>query len=343
MGYFYPNGRTNLFDISIQAASDIGIRFHPCRASMPSMEAGLSRILTEQGVPSHLLIEEPDQILSECERVIKQYHQPTRFSMCQVSIGQTDKTYLQPSFMRQMVDLARNHGVMLHTHLHPREDEVALCKQLYNIEPIDFLEEYGWLGKDVWFAHATSFSQYYIDKVTRTSTGISHSPSSNMRLNYPFAPIPALVHAGAKVSVGVDGGASNDSGDYLGELREVLLVHRIRGLHQEPFNTANNTSPYSVLSMGTKGGADVLNRKDIGSLQVGKAADIAIFPTDRIDYAGTHDPLAALLLCGNNHTADTTIVNGKVIVKDGHLLMTDEREITRGANKAAKNLFAKIS
>jgi 8-oxoguanine deaminase len=339
MAYFYPYGRTNLFDVEIQAASEIGIRFHPCRASMPFMEANLSKILEEQGIKSKQLTEEPDLILSECERVIKKYHQQEKFSMCRVAIGQTDKTYIQPEFMRQMADLARQSGVMLHTHLHPRLDEIALCKKMYNIEPIDFLEEHGWLGEDVWFAHATSFSPYYIEKVSKSKTGISHSPSSNMRLNYAFAPIPALIHAGVKVSVGVDGGSSNDSGDYLGELREVLLVHRIRDLHHEPFNNALNTNPYDVLKLGTRGGADVLNRTDIGSLEIGKAADIALFNIDRIDFAGSHDPLAALLFCGINHTVDTTIVNGKVVVRNSKLVLKDETEISRGANKAAKGLF----
>lgn len=341
MAYFYPYGRTNLFDVEIRAASEIGIRFHPCRAAMPFMEADISQKLDAKGIKSNQLTEEPDLILSECERVIKKYHHPEKYSMCRVAIGQTDKTYLNPGFMRQMADLGRKHKVMLHTHLHPRKDEIALCKQLYKKDPIDFLDEYGWLGGDVWFAHATSFSQYYIDKVSQTRTGISHSPSSNMRLNYAFAPIPALTHAGVKVSIGVDGGASNDSGDYLGELREVLLVHRIRGLHSEPFNSALNTNPYDVLKLGTHGGADVLNRTDIGSIEVGKAADIALFNIDRIDFAGAHDPLAALLLCGIKHTADTTIVNGRVVVRNSKLVLKDEDEISREANKAAQNLFDK--
>ncbi len=225
------------------------------RASIPVMEADIARKLDEKGLPVEEMVEDPDRILSECERVIKKYHQPDEYSMCRVAIGQTDKTYHHPEFMRQMSDLARKHGIMLHTHLHPRQDEIQLCHDLYQYEPIDFLEEHGWLGEDVWFAHATSFTPYYINKVARTRTGISHSPSSNMRLNYACAPIPELIAAGARVSVGVDGGASNDSGDFIGELREVLYIHRIRGIHQEPFNNAGNTTPYGVLKLGTRGGA----------------------------------------------------------------------------------------
>jgi cytosine/adenosine deaminase-related metal-dependent hydrolase len=339
LAYFYPYGRTNLIDVEIKAASEIGIRFHPCRASMPFMEADLSQILEKQGINTKQLTEEPDLILSECERVIKKFNQQEKYSMCRVAIGQTDKSYLQPEFMRQMADFARQNGVMLHTHLHPRMDEIALCKKLFNNKPIDFLEEYGWLGEDVCLAHATNFSSYDIKKVAKSKTGISHCPSSNMRLNYACAPIPALVLAGVKVSIGVDGGASNDTGDYLGELRQVLLVHRIRNIHPEPFNNAMKTIPYEVLKLGTRGGADVLNRTDIGSLEVGKAADIALFNVDRIDFSGSHDPLAALLLCGINHMADTTIVNGKVVVRNSKLVLKDEAEITRGANKAAKALF----
>jgi cytosine/adenosine deaminase-related metal-dependent hydrolase len=241
--------------------------------------------------------------------------------------------------MRQMAELARRHQIMLHTHLHPRPDEVDLCKNLYHYEPIDFLEENGWLGDDVWLAHATNFSPYDIEKVAKSKTGISHSPSSNMRLNYSIAPIPALIHAGVNVSVGVDGGASNDSGDYLGELREVLLVHRIRGLHSKPFDKAMNMAPYDVLKLGTRGGAKVLNRDDIGSLEIGKAADIVLFNVNRIDFSGSHDPLAALLFCGINHIVDTTIVNGKAVVRNGKLITKDETEIAHGANLAAKALF----
>ena len=339
MAYFYPYGRTDMFDAAVKAASDIGIRFHPCRAAMPAMEADLTRKLQEKGFPVGNFIEDPDLILNECERVIHQYHCPDKFSMCRVAIGQTDKTYRQPGFMRQMADLARQNGVMLHTHLHPRLDEINLCRDLYKIEPIDFLAEHGWTGEDVWFAHATSFTQEYIDRVVETRTGISHSPSSNMRLNYASTPIPALIAAGAKVSVGVDGGASNDSGDYLGELREVLYVHRIRGIHAEPFNSASNTTPYGVLKLGTRGGADVLNRPEIGSLEAGKAADIAIFNLNRVDFAATHDPLAALIMCGISHRVDTTIVNGKILVKDGLLTVLDEDEIANRANTSARRLI----
>lgn len=339
MAYFYPHGKTNFFDIEVQAAEEIGIRFHPCRASLPFMEDNISSSLDQKGINSKLLTEEPDKILLECERVIQKYNRQEKFSMCHVAIGLTDKTYQQPEFMRQMADLARKHNIMMHTHLHPRPDEIDLCKSLYQYEPIDFLEEYGWLGKDVWLAHATNFSPYDIEKVAKSQTGISHSPSSNMRLNYSIAPIPALIHAGVNVSVGVDGGASNDSGDYLGELREILLVHRIRGLHEKPFDKATNTNPYEVLKLGTRGGAKVLQRDDIGSLEIGKAADIVLFNIDRIDFAGSHDPLEALLFCGINHTADTTIVNGKVVVRKGKLLSKNEMDIVHGANKAATGLF----
>jgi 8-oxoguanine deaminase len=334
MTYFYPYGHTNFFDIEVKAAKEIGIRFHPCRASMPSMEADISKKLSEKGFDISKLTEKPDVIFAECERVIKKYHNPNKYSMCRVSIGQTDKTYHQPKIMRDMADLARRHGVMLHTHLHPRMDEIELCKSLYHCEPIDFLEEHGWLGEDVWLAHATNFSSRDIEKVSRTRTGISHCPSSNMRLYYRLPPVPDMITAGVKMSVGVDGGASNDSGDYVDELREALLIHRTKDLHP----TTLQSSPSDILRIGTRGGAEVLNRSDIGSIQKGKAADIALFNMNRIDYSGSHDPLAALLLCGINHTVDMTIVNGEVVVRDGKLVLKSESEISKGANKAANGL-----
>jgi 8-oxoguanine deaminase len=344
MAYLYPFGQTHLIDTEIAAARQLGIRFHPCRASMPGMEGGLSDELLASGVPVPDLIEGKDQALAECERVIREYHQPERFSLCRVAIGQTDKTYRDPRFMREMADLAQLHGVMLHTHLHPREDEVALCRALYDQEPIDFLADTGWLGPHAWFAHATAFDSNYIDRVAEAGTGISHSPSSNMRLGYRAAPLPAMAAAGIDIGMAVDGGASNDTGDYLGELRQALLVHRIRGLHPGPHEGAIATTPYEILQYGTRGGAAVLKRNDIGSLEVGKAADVVLHDLRRLDYAGgLHDPLAALILCGENHVVDTTIVNGEVLVRNGELTRMREEDIVAGANRAASELVRRAS
>jgi 8-oxoguanine deaminase len=340
MAYFYPRGRTSLIDTEILAARELGIRFHPCRASMPAMEADLFDALLARGVPSADLIESKDRILAECERVIQRYDEREPFSMCRVAIGQTDKTYRDPQFMRDMADLARRYGVMLHTHLHPRPDEISQCWDLHRKEPLDFLEETGWLGPHVWLAHATAFQPAYVERIARTGTGISHCPSSNMRLGYKAAPVPAMAAAGVNVSVAVDGGASNDTGDYLGELRLALLVHRIHGLHPEPHAGAKATSPYEVLKLGTRGGAAVLGRDDIGSLAVGKAADIVLYDMNRLAYAGAlHDPLAAILLCGESHIVDTTIVNGQILVRDGRLVSMDESIIAAGANEAAARLL----
>jgi 8-oxoguanine deaminase len=341
MAYFFPHGRGQLFDVEVEAAAALGIRFQPCRAALPAMEADLYQDLMRQGVPAGRLIESRDRIMSECERVIRKYDRPGRYSMCRVSIGQTDKTYHEPSFMREMADLARRHGVMLHTHLHPRRDEIVLCRNLYRSEPVDFLEETGWLGPHVWLAHATAFTPAYVERIARSGTGISHSPSSNMRLGYGVAPIPALAAAGAKISVGVDGGASNDTGDFLGELRQTLLVHRIQGLHPEPFGGPGATTPEQILRFGTRGGATVLGRDDIGSLAPGQAADVVLYDLQRLGYAGAlHDPLAALILCGESHLVDTTIVNGEVLVRDGRLLRIDETQIAARANRAARKLMA---
>jgi cytosine/adenosine deaminase-related metal-dependent hydrolase len=343
MGYLYPRGQTRLIDAEIAAARQLGIRFHPCRAAMPAMEGDLLDQLESVGVPAADLIEDQDTILAECERVIKAYDQKGPFSMCRVTIGQTDKTYRDPEFMRAMADLAERHDVMLHTHLHPRDDEIALCQALHGLEPLDFLEDTGWLGSHVWFAHATAFTPAYIERVAQSGSGVSHSPSSNMRLGYRCAPIPAMAAAGVKISV-ADGGSSNDTGDYLGELRQTLLVHRIQGLHPEPYGGARATTPQDVLSFGTLGGAAVLNREDIGSLEIGKAADIVLYDLSRLDYAGAlHDPVAALLLCGESHVVDTTIVNGEAVVRNGRLTRMDESEIAAGANEAARKLLARAS
>jgi len=342
MSYFYPSTQANLIDVEIAAAKELGMRFHPCRASLPAMEGDLCDQLEALGVPVADLTEDQDTILAECERVIQEYDQPGPFSMCRVAIGQTDKTYRDPGFMRAMADLAERYEVMLHTHLHPRDDEVALCQELHGKEPLDFLDETGWLGPHAWLAHATEFTPAYVKRVACAGTGISHSPSSNMRLGYGVAPIPAMAAAGVKISVAVDGGASNDTGDYLGELRQTLLVHRIRGLHPEPYGGAGATTPHDVLRFGTRGGASVLRRDDIGSLEIGRAADIVLYDTSRLGYAGAlHDPLAALVLCGESHIVDTTIVNGEVLVDGGRLTRVEEAEIVAGANRVASRLMTR--
>jgi cytosine/adenosine deaminase-related metal-dependent hydrolase len=340
MAYFYPHGRSRLIDVEIEAIQQLGMRFHPCRAGIPAMEGDLYDQLKGQGVPVDDLVEDPDSILSECERVITAYHDPAEYSMCRVAIGQTDKAYRDPDFMRAMADLAERYDVLLHTHLHPRDDEVVLCQELHQMEPLDFMDETGWLGPRLWLAHATGFSEAYVERVARAEVGISHSPSSNMRLGYPVAPVPAMIAAGVKVSVGVDGGASNDTGDYVGELRQTMLVHRIAGIHPVPYGGSGAVTPHDVLQLGTRGGSAVLHRQDLGALQVGRAADIALFDLHRLDYAGAlHDPLAALVFCGESHRADTTIVNGKVLVSGGRLTQMDEKEIAVGANRHAARLM----
>jgi len=344
MAYFYPFGRTNLIDAEIAAARELGIRFHPCRATLVEMEGRLGDQLSAAGLPVSDLVEDKGQALQEFERVVHRYHDSSRFSMCQVAIGQTDKTYRDPDFMHDMAALADSCGVLLHTHLHPREDELALCRELHGQEPVDFLADTGWLGPHTWFAHATAFDDHSIERVAEAGAGVSHSPSSNMRLAYGAAPVPAMAAAGIDISVAVDGGASNDTGDYLGELRQAFLMHRIRGLHPAPYDGVNATEPHQLLRIGTRGGAAVLNRDDLGSLETGKAADIVLYDMTKLDFAGgLHDPLAALILCGESHIVDTTIVNGEILVQDGELTRLCEADIADGANQAAAKLIDRAS
>lgn len=339
MTYLYPRSQVEIFDATVEAAADLGIRFHPCRAALLELEADLSSRLQIEGLEIQELSESADRFMAECERVVKRYHDPNPHSMCQVNLGLTEKTYHDPELMRQLAIFAQDNHLLLHTHLHPRADEIELCRSLYGQTPLEFLEEVGWMGTHVWLAHGTALDNEAILHLSRTGTGVSHSPSSNMRLGLPVMPLPQLLQEGVRVGVGVDGGASNDSGDFIGELRLALFVHRISELHSTSWDGPSATDPYGILRLGTRGGAAILGRSDIGSLEPGKCADIVLYRLDHFNFAGARtDPLAALLLCGESHIVDTTIVQGEVVVENGQLTRVDEEEIAFAANRASRQI-----
>jgi cytosine/adenosine deaminase-related metal-dependent hydrolase len=324
--YVFPQSQPgDLLDRTIEAAQRLGIRFHPTRGSM---SLGKSK----GGLPPDETTQTEEAILADCERVAAKYHDPEPFSMCRVGLAPCSPFSVTPELMRQTVDWARTKGLRCHTHLAETLDEERFCLEKFGKRPLALMEELGWLGPDIWYAHAIHLNDEEIAKMAATGTGVGHCPTSNLRLGSGIAPIRQMVDAGVPVGLGVDGSASNDSSDMLGELRNCLLVHRIK-------TGVKSMTARDVYRLACRGGARVLGRDDVGSLEPGKAADVVLWDLGHLGYAGAHhDPLAALLFTGDSHLAKTVLVNGKVVVRDGRLVNVDEKALAEKANAIAKRL-----
>jgi cytosine/adenosine deaminase-related metal-dependent hydrolase len=326
--YLYPRGATGIVDAQIEAARALGIRFHPTRGSM---SVGVSK----GGLPPDDCTQDEEEILRDGERLVHKYHDPSPRSMCRVGLAPCAPFSVSPELMKETAAQAKKWKVRMHTHLCETLDEEAYCLERYKRRPIDFVESLGWLDDNVWFAHMVHVSDSEIARLAKAKTGIAHCPSSNQRLGSGVPPVRKYLDAGVPVGLAVDGSASNDTSDMLGEARQALLVHRVKsGVGSMPAR--------DVLRMATRGGAAVVGRDDIGQLAAGKAADVAVFDVDRIDYAGSAgDPAASLLFCGASHRAKWTIVDGRIVVSDGRLVTADEGAIVREANAACLDLLKK--
>ncbi|RME85214.1 MAG: 8-oxoguanine deaminase [Caldilineae bacterium] len=320
--YMFPNG-CRLED-EIQAADELGIRFHAARGSM---SLGESR----GGLPPDSVVEEEDAILRDSRRVIEAYHQSEPYAMVRVVLAPCSPFSVTPDLMRESAALARSYGVHLHTHLAETRDEETFCLQQFGRRPVEYAEDLGWMGEDVWHAHAVHVNRQEIGLFARTGTGVCHCPSSNMRLASGIAPVKAYLQAGVNVGLGVDGSASNDSCHLLNEARQALLLQRVSG------DPAGLTAE-EALWIATRGGARNLGRDDIGSLAPGMACDVAAYRLDALEFAGAlHDPLAALVFCGPVK-ADWVIVNGRVRVYDGHFVDFDPAPLIARHNAIARAL-----
>ncbi|MBI4375279.1 MAG: 8-oxoguanine deaminase [Elusimicrobia bacterium] len=325
--YLFPRATSNeLIDRQIEAARRLGIRFHPTRGSM---SVGQSK----GGLPPDDVTQDEEEILKDAERLVKAYHDPGPYSMCRVGLAPCAPFSVSPELMRTSAQQAKRWDVRLHTHLAETLDEEIYCLERYHQRPLEFIESVGWLEGNAWFAHMVHLKPEEVRQLALTRTGVAHCPSSNFRLGSGIAPVRDYLDAGVPVGLGVDGSASNDSGDMMGELRQCLLAHRVRsGVASMPAR--------DVLWMATRGGAAVLGRDDIGRIGPGKAADLAVFDLRTVDYAGAlSDPVAALLFCGTSHRTRWTIANGKIIAEQGRLLTGDENWIAERANRAAKELL----
>lgn len=308
----------------IQAARELGIRFHPSRGAM---SLGRSR----GGLPPDELVEEEEKILADWERAISRFHDPSPYSMCRLALAPCSPFSVTEGLMREAARMAREHGVMLHTHLAETLDEERFCLERFGCRPLEYAARLGWLGEDVWFAHAVHLDEGEIRLLAETGTGVAHCPTSNMRLGSGIAPVREMMAAGVKVGLAVDGSASNDGSHMLAEVRQAMLLQRVRG-------GAGALTARQALEMATVGGAAVLGRHDIGCLAPGKAADFIAFDLDRLQYAGAlHDPVAAVVFCAPT-TVDLAVINGRLVVQDGQILGLDLAELIARHNQLARQL-----
>jgi cytosine/adenosine deaminase-related metal-dependent hydrolase len=326
--YLFPNG-TRLDD-TIEAAREIGMRFHAARGAM---SVGASK----GGLPPDSVVEDEAAILADTQRLIERWHNPHRHAMTRIVVAPCSPFSVSRELMRDAALLAREQGVSLHTHLAENDNDIAYTREKFGCTPAEYAESLGWLGPDVWHAHCVKLDAAGIELFARTGTGVAHCPGSNMRLASGIAPIRAMRDAGVPVSIAVDGSASNDSGHMLGEARLALLLQRVA---HGPVKGPSALTAREVLEIATLGGARVLGRDDIGALAPGMSADIVTVPLDDIGLAGAlHDPLAALFFC-HVPRVKHSIVNGRVVVRDGQLATLELPRLIERHNRLAAGLLA---
>ena len=318
--YLFPNGAR--LEDTIHAAAEVGLRFHPTRGAM---SIGVS----DGGLPPDSLVEAEDDILDDCIRVIDAFHDSRVGAMCRVGVAPCSPFSVSRDLMRDAAVLARDKGVMMHTHLAENEEDIAYSLEKFGCRPGEYAESLGWVGHDVWHAHCVKLDATEIALFAATGTGIAHCPCSNCRLGSGIAPIRAMRDCGVQVGLGVDGSASNDAGNLVAEARQAMLLQRVA-------KGADAMSAREALEIATRGGADVLGRPDCGRLEPGARADIAIWDVSGIEAAGSWDP-AALLLAGPTTVRDL-IVEGRDVVRDGHITTFDMASVIAQQNKLAREL-----
>lgn len=312
--YVFPRGRSGLVEAEVQAARELGVRIV---ASRGSMDLGVS----DGGLPPDDLVEDADTVLADTERLAAELHDPSPGARVQIAVAPCSPFSVTRPLMSESAALARRLGLQLHTHLAETPEEDAYCRQLYGCTPVEYLAELGWLAQDVWCAHCVHLSADDIARFAGSGTGVAHCPTSNLRLGAGVAPVRELAHAGVRVGLGVDGSASNERSDLMFEVKQALLV--ARGVGGPLAMTARD-----ALRLGTRGGAAVLGRDDIGLLAPGKCADLAVWSTDALALGGAEDPVAGLVFSAP-HRVDRLVVGGEDVVRGGALVFADESEIAR--------------
>jgi 8-oxoguanine deaminase len=320
--YVLPNGCR--VDDEIAAAGEIGMRFHASRGSMSVGES-------KGGLPPDSVVEDEAAILRDSQRVIEAHNDASRYAMRRIAVAPCSPFSVSRDLMREAAALARSYRVSLHTHLAENVNDVAYSRDQFGLTPAQYAEDLGWIGPDVWHAHCVKLDDHGVALFGRTGTGVAHCPCSNMRLASGIAPIPKMRAAGVAVGLGVDGSASNDASHMLAEVRQAMLLARV-GFGPDAMTARG------ALEIATRGGARALNRDDIGAIAPGMAADFVAFRLDAIGFAGAlHDPVAALVFCASARVA-LSVINGRVVVRDGELQTLDLGRIVETHNRLAAKL-----
>ncbi|MDO4478536.1 MAG: 8-oxoguanine deaminase [Lachnospiraceae bacterium] len=327
--YVFPEGRVDsLLEAQFAAADDLGIRMFASRGSMD-----LSK--KDGGLPPDSVVQSIDDILRDCQIAVEKYHDPSRFSMKMVALAPCSPFSVSEDLLRQSAILARDLGVRLHTHLCETKDEERYVAERCGMRPLAYMESLGWIGSDVWYAHGIHFNDEELRHLAETGTGVAHCPISNMKLSSGVCRIPEMLELGVPVGLAVDGSASNDGSNLLEELRVAYLLHRLQSSHKAP-------SGYDILKMATVGSAKILGRDDIGALEVGKAGDLFMIDTRRLEMVGADlDPKSLLGTVGWKGAVDYTVVNGKVTVRQGKLVSIDEDKASRKAAALVRDYLAR--
>lgn len=325
--YVFPKHSAHtLMDAQFSAASELGIRMYATRGSMDlSVKDG--------GLPPDSVVQTVDEILKDSQHVVETYHDSGRYSMRSVALAPCSPFSVTGDLLRESAKLARSLGVRMHTHLAETKDEEAYTLERYQKRPLAYMESLGWIGDDVWYAHGIHFNEEELKLLAETKTGVAHCPVSNMKLSSGIARIPEMLSMKVPVGLAVDGSASNDGSNMLEEIRVAYLLHRLNSSSEAP-------SGYDILKMATRGSAAILGRNELGQLAEGMAADFFAISLDRLELVGgQYDPRSLLGCIGFKGAVDYTVVNGNVVVEDGHLLGVDEESIVKKANASVERLL----
>src|SRR5215213_289787 len=322
--YIFPARAGDLLEVEIGAARVIGLRFHPCRGAM---DLGRS----QGGLPPDDVVEDRDAILAASAAAIDRFHDPEPGAMVRIALAPTSPFSVTGELMRETAELARARGVRLHTHLAETDDEEAFCLERFGVRPLEYVDDLGWLGDDVWLAHCVHLNGAEAERMGATGTGVAHCPTSNGRLGAGIAPVPELLAAGAPVGLGVDGAASNERGELIDELQAALVVARAKA-------GPTALTARQALELATLHGARCLGREDeLGHLSVGALGDVALWELSEIGFAGIADPVAALAFGPTRHV-DALLVGGELVVEDGELRTADPVTLARGLERASERM-----
>ena len=327
--YVFPQGKSDRFlDVQFAVADELGARFHATRGSMDlSVKDG--------GLPPDSVVQTVDKIMYDSEAAVKKFHDPSRYAMHQVALAPCSPFSVSEELLRQTAIVARQLGVRMHTHLAETKDEERYLLERLGMRPLEYMESLGWIGEDVWYAHGIHFTDEELQRMAKTKTGVAHCPISNMKLSSGIAQIPRMLELGVPVGLAVDGSASNDGSNMLEELRVGYLLHRLN-------NSVTAPTGADLLKIATRGSASVLGRDDLGYLAPGMAADFFMINSNRLEMIGTLQDVAAMpATVGFKGSVDYTIVNGRVVVKDGRLVNVDEDKLVREANRSVQEYLNK--